>query len=357
MVYESCNSNIKITQCKKKGVPVYQIESTIGKGAYGEVFDIMEVKSHVHYALKKCINIFDSRRAAIGTLTELRLGRLLNHRNISKLEEILIPDNITKFQGIYYRTKLMKTNLAKYLKKSKYLPLRDIKYIFFQLISALYYIHKRNVIHCDIKPDNILIGSNNKVKLCDFGLACVMNPAIGPLKYYTTTRWYRAPEVILAMNYNESIDIWSIGCVLGELLLGKPLFQGANNFDQLTEIVNVLGCPEDLSWVNPSQKSIFLIHKDKKSRFDEMFNGCDGAAVRLLSHLLVWNPKKRYTAQQILYDPFFQDLDSNIKKEYQEINERSPCDPIVVDYDRKDITMDEIRRLIIEEINYYHPIY
>lgn len=354
MVFEHNKSDIRT---KKQEVPKYQISKLIGKGSYGEVYDIKDAKSHIHYALKKCMKIFETKTRALGTLTELRLGRLLNHRNINKLEEILIPYHLNSFGGIYYRSKLMKTNLGRYLNRNKYIPIKDIKYILFQMISALYYIHKRGVIHCDIKPDNILIGSNKETQLCDFGLSHVINPSKESLQSYATTRWYRAPEVILGMKYNEAIDIWSIGCVLGELLLGKPLFQGTNNFNQLDIIMDTLGCPEDLSWVDASQRVIFAMNKNKKSRFDEIFSGCDESAVRLLSHMLLWNPKERYTAQQILYDSFFQDIDSETKREYQCINENQPIDPIIVDFDRKNIKLEDIRKLIIEEIKYYHPIH
>lgn len=354
MVFEHNKSDIRT---KKQEVPKYQISKLIGKGSYGEVYDIKDAKSHIHYALKKCMKIFETKTRALGTLTELRLGRLLNHRNINKLEEILIPYHLNSFGGIYYRSKLMKTNLGRYLNRNKYIPIKDIKYILFQMISALYYIHKRGVIHCDIKPDNILIGSNKETQLCDFGLSHVINPSKESLQSYATTRWYRAPEVILGMKYNEAIDIWSIGCVLGELLLGKPLFQGTNNFNQLDIIMDTLGCPEDLSWVDASQRVIFAMNKNKKNRFDEIFSGCDESAVRLLSHMLLWNPKERYTAQQILYDLFFQDIDSETKREYQCINENQPIDPIIVDFDRKNIKLEDIRKLIIEEIKYYHPIH
>jgi cyclin-dependent kinase-like len=121
------------------------------------------------------------------------------------------------------------------------LDIGEIKKIVYQLLLALCYCHGLNVIHRDVKPDNVLMSSRGVVKLCDFGFARVMK-STQKLTEYVSTRWYRAPELLANEgNYSYPVDVWSVGCLCAELLTGKPLFPGNNDTDMLARITRYCG--------------------------------------------------------------------------------------------------------------------
>ena len=116
-----------------------------------------------------------------------------------------------------------------------------------QLLCALKYIHSANVIHRDIKPSNILLNANCDLKLCDFGLARGLKAKAdesASLTEYVVTRWYRAPEIMLSCaEYTCAIDVWSAGCIFGEMLARKPMFPGNDYIHQLKLIMKMMGTP------------------------------------------------------------------------------------------------------------------
>lgn len=134
-----------------------------------------------------------------------------------------------------------------------------IKKVIFQTLSALAYMHKNQIIHRDIKPENLLISSKGVVKICDFGFARYTTGS-DTLTHYVSTRWYRAPELLVYAEYSEKIDIWSIGCLAGEMLLGFPLFPGVSDYDTLCRIVKMCGN------LTEEQMSAFKV----EGMFDEM---------------------------------------------------------------------------------------
>ncbi len=123
-----------------------------------------------------------------------------------------------------------------------------------QILRGLKYLHSANVIHRDLKPSNILVNKNCDLKICDFGLARgfrSQDQEDPNLTDYVVTRWYRAPEVVLlASEYTKAIDVWSVGCILCELVGRKALFTGKDHLDQIKKIIEIIGMPgeEDLHW-------------------------------------------------------------------------------------------------------------
>ncbi|GMF05632.1 unnamed protein product [Ambrosiozyma monospora] len=141
-------------------------------------------------------------------------------------------------------------------------PLTDSHYqsFVYQTLCGLKYIHSADVLHRDLKPGNLLVNADCELKICDFGLARGYSSDSeknqGFLTEYVATRWYRAPEIILCyQNYSKAIDIWSVGCILAELLGGRTLFKGKDYVDQLHQILKVLG--------TPSEETIQSIHSVK----------------------------------------------------------------------------------------------
>lgn len=140
---------------------------------------------------------------------------------------MLKPPARTGFNDIYIVTNLMETDLHRVIYSRQELTDEHIQYFLYQILRGMLYIHSANVIHRDLKPNNILLNKNCDLKICDFGLARGFDNENEFKTEYVVTRWYRAPEVILnASEYTKALDIWSIGCIFAELLGRTPLFPG-----------------------------------------------------------------------------------------------------------------------------------
>uniref|UniRef100_A0A8C4VLE9 mitogen-activated protein kinase n=1 Tax=Gopherus evgoodei TaxID=1825980 RepID=A0A8C4VLE9_9SAUR len=203
-------------------------------------------------------------------------------------------------RDIYLVFESMETDLHAVIKKGNLL--KDIHkcYILYQLLKATKFIHSGNVIHRDQKPSNILLDADCFVKLCDFGLArslCQIHEDQGSpaLTEYVATRWYRAPEILLSSHsYTKGVDMWSIGCILGEMLLGKPLFPGTSTVNQIEQIL-----------INLQHNSVPCINRLCGLTIEEILPSSTPAhALDLLKRLLVFNPDKRLTAEEALQHPY-----------------------------------------------------
>eukprot|EP01121_Diplochlamys_sp_Union-15-3_P015179 TRINITY_DN495_c0_g2_i1.p1 TRINITY_DN495_c0_g2~~TRINITY_DN495_c0_g2_i1.p1 ORF type:complete len:278 (-),score=22.71 TRINITY_DN495_c0_g2_i1:3-836(-) len=222
----------------------YEIVQRIGKGAYGIVWKCLNKKTQDIVALKKIFDAFQNATDAQRTFREIMfLQELSDHDNIIKLYDVYKAEND---KDIYLVFAFMETDLHAVIRAN---ILEDVhkRYIIYQLLKAIKYMHTGNVLHRDLKPSNILLNSECHVKVADFGLARsieISGPAPPVLTDYVATRWYRAPEILLGSpKYTKGVDMWSIGCILGELLGGKPMFPGTSTMNQLDRIIEVVGPP------------------------------------------------------------------------------------------------------------------
>lgn len=272
----------------------------------------MDKKSKQVVALKKIFDAFQNSTDAQRTFREIIfLQQLGNHQNIVKLLNVLKADND---RDIYLVFEFMDTDLHHVIRAG---ILQDIhrRYVIYQLFRCLKYLHSASILHRDIKPSNLLVNSGCLLKVADFGLARSMSqvieePVSNPiLTDYVATRWYRAPEILLgSTEYNFGVDIWSCGCILGELLSGKPIFPGTSTMNQLEKVLGLTGCPckEDIASVKSPFAATMLesLPPSKPRLLSELFPDAPSDALDLLSGLLQFNPEKRLTADMALKHPY-----------------------------------------------------
>ena len=192
--------------------------------------------------------------------------------------------------------------MSKLVKKKTYLSEASIKSIIIQLARGLAYLHERNLIHRDMKPENILLSQNGTVKIADFGFAKNKND-LPPFTTYISTRWYRAPEILLKFSrYDSSIDVFALGCVMAELYRLSPLFDGANELDHLNKIISVLGTPPNI-WVEGfrcAKNLNFSFQKFAKQSLNRFVPNASESAIDLLDRMLNFIPENRISCIEIL---------------------------------------------------------
>ncbi|NWV70102.1 DYRK2 kinase, partial [Malurus elegans] len=220
----------------------YEVLKVIGKGSFGQVVKAYDHKTHQHVALKMVRNEKRFHRQAaeeIKILEHLRKQDKDNNMNV-----IHMLENFTFRSHICMTFELLSMNLYELIKKNKFqgfsLPLvRKFAHSILQCLDAL---HKNRIIHCDLKPENILLKQQGRsgIKVIDFGSSCYEHQRVYT---YIQSRFYRAPEVILGARYGMPIDMWSLGCILAELLTGYPLLPGEDEGDQLACMIELLGMP------------------------------------------------------------------------------------------------------------------
>ncbi|XP_038411693.1 mitogen-activated protein kinase 15 isoform X2 [Canis lupus familiaris] len=293
----------------------YLLKRRLGKGAYGIVWKAVDRRTGEVVAIKKIFDAFRDKTDAQRTFREITLLQELgDHPNIIRLLDVIRAEND---RDIYLVFESMDTDLNAVICKGRLL--RDVhkRYIFYQLLRATKYIHSGRVIHRDQKPSNILLDSSCVVKLCDFGLARPLSslpeePAGQALTDYVATRWYRAPEVLLSSSwYTPGVDMWSLGCILGEMLRGRPLFPGTSTLHQLELILETIPPPskEDLLALGSSYSASILPCLGARPRhtLDTLLPpDTPPEALDLLGRLLVFAPNRRLSAAQALQHPYVQ---------------------------------------------------
>jgi mitogen-activated protein kinase 1/3 len=367
-------SKIKFTIEEK-----YEFIKQIGLGSFSAVCSCYDRKDNRNVAIKKVTNAFDDLEDARHILREIKLLSFFDHDNIVTLLDVAKPENKLNYNDVYVITDLMETDLHRVIYSRQELTDEHIQYFIYQILRGTLYFHSANVIHRDLKPANILANKNCDLKICDFGLDhgkikdddktvlnLIENPSL-PIEYSNNiiyddskrelndrniSRWYRAPEAILSPDdYKKPVDIWSIGCILAELLGRQPLFPADNNLDELQKIISVLGSPSesDLEYINDTKIKTFVnrLAKRTKQSFNLMFSNANPVALDLLGKMLTFSPKKRYTVEQCISHPYFEGLHDP----EQEPTAESTFD---FSFDKESLSKEKLRNMIYEQSMRFH---
>ncbi|KIO17764.1 hypothetical protein M407DRAFT_246651 [Tulasnella calospora MUT 4182] len=343
----------------------YQVLDVIGEGAYGIVCSALHRPSGRRVAIKK-IAPFEHSMFCLRTLRELKLLKFLSEagvcENIISILDIIKPPTIEQFKEVYLIQELMETDMHRVI-RTQDLSDDHAQYFVYQTLRALKALHSADVIHRDLKPSNLLLNANCDLKVCDFGLARSVRTAepsgteTGFMTEYVATRWYRAPEIMLTFKqYTKAIDIWSVGCILAEMLSGKPLFPGRDYHHQLTLILDVLGTPTlDEFYAITTRRSrdyIRALPFRKKRPFSALFPNANPLAIDFLTQTLTFDPKKRITVEKALAHPYLE--------AYHDPDDEPvapPLDPDFFEFDlhKDDISREQLKELLYEEIVTFKP--
>ncbi|MDP2439513.1 MAG: protein kinase [archaeon] len=322
---------------------------TIGQGAFGSVCSAKDLATGKQVAIKKISNTFAKLQDCKRTLREIKLLRHFRHENVIALLDIIPPpDRGPDWHDVYLVYELMDSDLGKIIRTPQALSKKHIQYFLYQILRGLKYLHSANVFHRDLKPCNLLLNENCTLKIADFGLARVEEEIGSFMTAYVATRWWRAPEVILTWKeYSKAIDMWSVGCILAELYLRKPLFQGVDYLDQLRKIFRIIGTPsEDEISSLPTVKAQQFVRDlgfIPRANFAKIFPSATPDALDLLHRLLAYDPEMRITVEAALEHPFISKLHDPAYE---------PCAPSVFDFDfeKWNLGPEIYRDLIYREI-------
>ncbi|XP_061587010.1 serine/threonine-protein kinase MAK-like [Cololabis saira] len=282
----------------------YTALKQLGDGTYGSVFLGKSNETGELVAIKRMKKKFYSWDVCLN-LREVKSLKKLKHANVVKLREVIRENDY-----LYFVFEYMRENLYQLMqdREDKMFSENEIRNILFQVLSGLAFVHKHGYFHRDLKPENLLCMGPQLVKIADFGLAREIRSQ-PPYTDYVSTRWYRAPEVLLrSKTYNSPIDIWAVGCIMAELYTFRPLFPGNSEVDEIFKICQVLGTLKKSDW--PEGFSLaasmnFHFPKCAPISLRSLIPNASNDAITLMKDMLQWDPEKRPSAAQALRYPYF----------------------------------------------------
>ncbi|WOL16123.1 cyclin-dependent kinase G-2-like [Canna indica] len=308
-----------------RSVDEFERLNKIDEGTYGVVYRAKDRKTGEVVALKKVKMEKEREGFPLTSLREINILLSFHNPSIVDVKEVVVGSSL---DSIFMVMEYMEHDLKALMETMKQpFSQSEVKCLMLQLFSGVKYLHDNWVLHRDLKTSNLLLNNRGELKICDFGLARQYGSPLKPYTHLVVTLWYRAPELLLgAKEYSTAIDMWSLGCIMAELLAKEPLFSGKTEFDQLDKIFRILGTPNEKIWPGfsklPGVKVNFVKQPYNKLREKfppTSFSGrptLSEAGFDLLNKLLTYDPEKRITAEAALNHHWFNEVPLPKSKEF-----------------------------------------
>lgn len=289
----------------------YEIVEKVEEGTYGVVYRGKELKTGAPVALKLLKLEGETEGFPVVFLREINALISIPHPNIVGIREVVIGRTA---KSVYIVMDFIDHDLRHVMddlmQRGHGLAISEVKTLMKQLFSAIACMHDRWIIHRDLKSTNLLLTNDGQIRVADFGLARRLgSPPPDNLTPLVQTLWYRAPELLLgATQYTSAIDCWSLGCIMAEMLTGKPLFQGRSELDQLDRIFNLLGPPTPHQWptlVNLPSYGKIRMRGPNHSRLGDQVPMLSPQGLDLIEGLLTYDPERRLTCKQAMEHEWF----------------------------------------------------
>ncbi|XP_017798542.1 PREDICTED: cyclin-dependent kinase-like 4 [Habropoda laboriosa] len=292
----------------------YEVIEVVGEGSYGVVMKCRHRESGQLVAVKRFLETEEDCEVRRMAFREIRMLKKLHHQNLVNMTEVF-----RRRRRFYLVLEYLDHTLLDELERVGHGLGTDLsKRHVYQMLRGLSYCHGKNIMHRDVKPENVLISRSGVIKLCDFGFARLVNDPNESCTDYVATRWYRAPELLVGdPRYGKAVDVWAIGCLFAEMLLGDPLFPGDSDVDQLYRITKVLGglCTKHQAIMGGSGPDRILRHASADELVDPprstvtsiriLFPTWDSLAVHFLGQCLTMDPDLRPRSSTLLQHPLF----------------------------------------------------
>ncbi|KAL8277320.1 hypothetical protein RQP46_010273 [Phenoliferia psychrophenolica] len=279
----------------------------IGEGTYATVHKGRSRITNELVALKE-IHLDAEEGTPSTAIREISLMKELQHPNIVRLYDVIHTEaNLTLV------FECMDLDLKQYMDSHGShgaLEPAVVRSFMWQLLKGTAFCHANRVLHRDLKPQNLLINKKGELKLADFGLARAFGIPVNTFSNEVVTLWYRAPDVLLgSRTYSTSIDVWSCGCIMGEMISGVPLFRGRDNNDQLNQIFRILGTPDEATFrrivAESPEIQLRPFPRMQRISFSSLYPRAHPVALDLLDKLLQFDPARRIDCTTALHHPYF----------------------------------------------------
>jgi cyclin-dependent kinase len=286
----------------------------IGEGTYGIVYKAKDRVTGQIIALKRIRLEAEDEGIPSTAIREISLLNELRHPNIVRLYDVVHTEKKLTLVFEY-----LDQDLKKYLDVCEGgLDAAIVKSFLYQLLTGVAFCHRHRVLHRDLKPQNLLINREGELKLADFGLARAFGIPVRSYTHEVVTLWYRAPDVLMgSRKYSTPVDIWSIGCILAEMVNGVPLFTGTSEESQLDTIFRYLGTPDETIYPGiselPDWKADFHVYESPTS-LKFLAPRLDDLGLDLMKRMLIYDPSNRITAQEARQHEYFNDIPDSLRK-------------------------------------------
>ncbi|KAF2934636.1 hypothetical protein DAI22_04g177700 [Oryza sativa Japonica Group] len=321
-----------------RSVDEFERLNKINEGTYGVVYRARDKKTGEIVALKKVKMEKEREGFPLTSLREINILLSFHHPSIVDVKEVVVGSSL---DSIFMVMEYMEHDLKGVMEAMKQpYSQSEVKCLMLQLLEGVKYLHDNWVLHRDLKTSNLLLNNRGELKICDFGLSRQYGSPLKPYTQLVVTLWYRAPELLLGTKeYSTAIDMWSVGCIMAELLAKEPLFNGKTEFEQLDKIFRTLGTPNEKIWPGyaklPGVKVNFV--KQPYNRLRDKFPAASfsgrpilsEAGFDLLNNLLTYDPEKRLSADAALQHEWFREVPLPKSKDFM------PTFPALNELDRR----------------------